>query len=121
MHNKRIGRDDLLKIEASAFLACKYQGRLLMVNSGLVPPRLPPGALTLALAVMLAPAVVIALLVGDAAHLRRVADEEITRRARMIAVTATMRDVTVTAIDLAARMIASKNVTPTETVTAIEK
>ena len=47
MHNKRIGRDDLLKIEVGLRL-CVQPAPRLTFHSGRVPRRLQAGALTLA-------------------------------------------------------------------------
>jgi hypothetical protein len=106
MHNKRIGRDDLLKIEVSIHYQLLITPRSL-VHSGLALLRLLPGALTLAVTLPPAlsveviatvdPAVIALLVVAVAASLQPVA--EITLHARMTVETVTTSDATVRAAE----------------------
>lgn len=98
MHNKRIGRDDLLKIEVF-----RLENLVLITEadaffSGLVPLRRRHGALTQALAaIAVVPVDVIAHPVVVAS--RPAVAEATIRRARMIAASVIMTVATVTALE----------------------
>lgn len=105
MHNKRIGRDDLLKIE----VGCPIQGKVeVMLTSCSGPAHLPPhrGDSTLAVTalvvsvlsvvtVVIAATVVVVLLVAEAPHL---AGTVAALLARMIAASVTMTVATATGL-----------------------
>ena len=91
MHNKRIGRDDVLKIEVDTIMTLRSSIRSLTVSSGLEHPLLHPGDLTLGVIVAHRP-VVNALLVVARTLLRAAAEVTILR-GRMTVVTETTIDV----------------------------
>lgn len=86
MHNKRIGRDDMLKIEVSPTHTYALPGLYLQVNSGQERPLLPHGALSQAENVSVA--VLVHPVVVDPHHLDV---------ARVIILLARKRDATATA------------------------
>lgn len=87
MHNKRLGRDDLLKIEVP-YYAGRSTSTSLTCSSGLVLLLLHPGALTLEVTVVLLQAVAIALLAEVAQE--PLLDAVTILRERMIVVRETM-------------------------------
>lgn len=101
MHNKRIGRDDMLKIEVPNDSFPKTKQLIIINFSGLVLLPLLPGALTLvvSLVVIVVQVVVVSalLVAADVAPLHLVAAVAITLPARMIAVSATTTGATATA------------------------
>ena len=98
MHNKRLGRDDLLKIEVSSPILVPGCGGILTINSGLVLLPLLLGALTLVVTAV--QVVVVRLAVEDALLLLAAAT---TLPEKMIDATTIGETATVTAPE--ARMI----------------
>jgi hypothetical protein len=116
MHNKRIGRDDLLKIEVSylmeVFCYCSNSN---FISSGLGLPLLLPGALTL-----VATAAGTVLLHAVAALLLLVVLVGSTRRVETTGTIVTMTDTTVIMNDVTETMIAGTVTMIAGTVTALE-
>lgn len=105
MHNKRMGRDDLLKIEVNLFPLLPHFGRCFnLAFSGLVPPLLPPGDST-----RVVTAVVTALLLAVAAPPPHAAAAVTTLRDGTIATNGItiVQTVTTSAVTVIATMIAA--------------
>ena len=112
MHNKPIGRDELLKIEVRTTRSHNPILQLLtfVLLSGLAPLPQPPGASIPVVTVTLGATEVnaVALLVAAAAPPRRPAAGT-TRRAKTTVVTATTAAVTVTVIGIVNHVTATAN------------